>query len=98
MRIALEKMKLANVKKVCVCVCVCVCACVRVCMRVHVCVRVCVCEPIVITKHYCVSLDGQYHFTGCVFISLHDPPLIVNSTQSCMYRIGCRTVLSLSKY
>ena len=39
MRIALEKMKLANVKKVCVCMFV----------RVYVCVCMCVC------KHVCVS-------------------------------------------
>lgn len=32
MRIALEKMKLANVKKVCVCVCVFKHVCVNVCM------------------------------------------------------------------
>ena len=50
MRIALEKMKLANVKKVCVlvcmrtsvfvCVCVCVCMCVHGCVCKHMCVTV----------------------------------------------------------
>ena len=47
MRIALEKMKLANVKKVCVCVrvhaCVCMCVDVCVCVCVSMCVLMCAC-------------------------------------------------------
>ena len=57
MRIALEKMKLANVKKVCVCVCVRVCmhVSVFVCVCVYVCA--CVCVSICVLMCACVLQD-----------------------------------------